>query len=459
MRRRLLVLLALAVLGALVVAVPATATAKPATGKAKCTLKKKAKCKKANLAKQKIGKLDLAGADLSGANLAGAKLTGTNLAGANLARANLTGAVLRNVDLRGADLQRADLRRAKLIGVRLSPPAAGRVSWDVQVHCLMDLKILPGSGVVGLEEAQCKGADLRKVRFYGVSIMSSDLRGANLEGANLEDAYIADSRFDGASLGRADLEDATITKSNFTLASLAEVACKYCKIGTSTFDSAYMTGFSPATAVTSKTGDEANSYVDAIGLGSSSKLTLAGSLPTGATATVSATRNWPWSKSCSALPCETTIDAGTALVVEVTGATAASSNAAVVCTASDGKTTCSGTPGADTTIAIGAPLKTVSVRVVNASQQETVVPRITISLMSAAGVVESSHACTSTATCSASFPSGSWVSVQMDYSGLGSLNSMRCPTGSAESNDYVSFVSSCSAFALTADTAIVPELF
>lgn len=204
MPRRLTVITALAVAGAIGVSAGAQAATRTINA---CMITTNAKCPGAKLQGQ-----DLRGANLSRANLRGVNLGKADLRGANLSRADLTGANLSKADLQGANLNRADLRgakltsatlrRAKMRHARLSPlltskraKRAGSRAFQSSPSCLPN----------------CQQADLEGANLSGANLVGANLVQANLKNANLTYANAQSARFDSAYAHGADLSYANLS--------------------------------------------------------------------------------------------------------------------------------------------------------------------------------------------------------------------------------------------------------
>jgi uncharacterized protein YjbI with pentapeptide repeats len=196
MRRRLLALFALLVLGSLVPALPASAASHDARAQKKaCVLKKKATCKKAKLSKQKIGKQNLSGSNLSGAVISGSTFTGTNLRNADLSNAKLTDVTFKNTDLSGVNLTGATLVNVRFDHVDASKGSSGRAC-----------EIISGSENSGCELPgfRADGSKIHDVYISYSNFAHSSWRDVRFDNAGFVNCTLNDADFTGADFGTGD---------------------------------------------------------------------------------------------------------------------------------------------------------------------------------------------------------------------------------------------------------------
>ena len=126
---------------------------------------------------------------------------------------------LEEANFRGADLKRANLERADLRGVYLK--GANLIDADLGEANLIDAD-LRGAYLRG---ADLRGADLRSTNLIDAdlgeaNLIDADLRGAYLRGADLRGAYLRSANLIDADLGEANLERADLKGANFGRANL-----------------------------------------------------------------------------------------------------------------------------------------------------------------------------------------------------------------------------------------------
>jgi len=139
--------------------------------------------------------------DLSGEDLSGAIMTNTSLDAANLYDADLSYAILGDAHLIDANLTKADLYRAILVNADLtdadlSDANLSRVDLRGVVG-LTDSQLRSAQTLVGVD---LSGSDLSNFDLSGVNLSNANLSGATLSGATLSSATLS-----GADLSNADL--------------------------------------------------------------------------------------------------------------------------------------------------------------------------------------------------------------------------------------------------------------
>ncbi len=139
--------------------------------------------------------LDSSGSEGTMANLSMASLSGANLSRANLSGANLGGANLTKADLSLANLSKADLSLANL-------------------DANFDGENL--TGVVHLEGADLREADLTNAKLGGADLTNADLTSAKLNGAELEDSDLRRANLEAADLSGADLSGAELREADLS---------------------------------------------------------------------------------------------------------------------------------------------------------------------------------------------------------------------------------------------------
>jgi len=155
--------------------------------------------RRAKLAGTDLSGLDLSGADLSEADLSGATLTETVLRGARLRGAILCGATLDACELLGADLREARLGdcRAQGAGFGGADLGGAQLMGAVLANATLSHARLAG--------ADLRVADLTGVRLHEADLSDADLAGAKLAGAELVQTRVAGANFRDADLRGARL--------------------------------------------------------------------------------------------------------------------------------------------------------------------------------------------------------------------------------------------------------------
>ncbi|HEU5381000.1 MAG TPA: pentapeptide repeat-containing protein [Ktedonobacteraceae bacterium] len=154
----------------------------------------------ANLDEADLSHAQLPQAQFKGIHLNKGYLEGVNLQNANLVSATLRSANLKEANLEDAKLSNASLDKAYLTGASLKNANLASISLK-EAH-------LEGANLMKAELSisHLEGAYLQGANLEGANLWNAKLQGANLEGADLWSANLQDANLEGAILRNARLE-------------------------------------------------------------------------------------------------------------------------------------------------------------------------------------------------------------------------------------------------------------
>lgn len=448
----------------------APSTLAPAKAKKKCKLGKRVKCRKAVIAKQSVGKQNLSGAVFAGAKITGTTFTGTNLSAVDFSKATLRDVTFTNVVLTSTNFDGATLKGVTFNHVTVKSPRRRSVPVcysdnvrTVPAQCdwamsftrasLTDIVFYDSNVAIGMFSE----ARLTDVRFYNVAILAGDFSSSTWVNSFMAPASAAVLQQLGlpASDRKPEATDGDFRNST------GVVIMRGVNVSDSSF-------FEAKSLHVHAVGDD---LLRVVGLRGATKFSLApaaGVSPVQVTALVEAT-SWEESTHCTGTTsCRSVesfpvgdrftayITTETKMNLVIPGGTCSEPKPESSGWFSSG---CSGTITAGAFAATYAPnVWSVGLSVVRAGSPQ-IAPSITIRSVSATGAELSTWTCSAVSECAQRFPEGTLVTLSFSTHLLGSISGMTCPTGSTPTDDFLTETGSCSAFPVTADTAVVATVY